>query len=430
MTEVRRVTIPYRPRQAFLQYHNRQQRWSAIVAHRRAGKTVATVNDLIKRALECQLEEPRFAYIAPYYVQAKDIAWAYLKRFCSPVIDAAGGTVNESELKVTLPNGASIRLYGAENGDRLRGLYLDGVVLDEFADFPPSLWSEVIRPALSDRKGWATFIGTPKGKNAFYDLVQRAKNDPDWFYLILKASESNLLDDVELHAARLEMTPEQYAQEYEGSFDAAIVGAYYAPDIAQAERDGRITNVPVDRRAMVWTAWDLGVGDHTAIWFAQSVGREIRVIDYYESFGAGLDHYVGVLKERGYSYETHILPHDVEVRELGSGMSRTETLRSLGIKNIKVAKKLSVDDGINAVRMLLPRCWFDHKKCSQGIEALRQYRTEFDEKRKVFSGRPRHDWTSHASDAFRYLAIGIKEQSAPQEKFIATFQPWDSVAGY
>jgi hypothetical protein len=413
--EVRKVIIPYKPREQFKQYHKRAQRWSAIVAHRRAGKTVATVNDLIKRALECPLVEPRFAYIAPYYVQAKDIAWAYLKRFAAPIIDAAGGAMNESELRITLPNGASIRLYGAENGDRLRGLYLDGVVLDEFADFPPSLWGEVLRPALSDRKGWATFIGTPKGRNAFYDLWVRSQTDPEWFSLILKASETGILDSKELQSAKSEMTAEQFAQEYEGSFEAAIQGAYYADQLGKAESDGRICSVPHEVRSSVVTAWDLGMGDHTAIWFAQRVGREIRLIDYYESFGAGLDHYVKVLKDKDYTYDYHILPHDVEVRELGTGVSRLEVLSSLGLRSVTVAKKMNIDDGINAVRTLLPRCWIDRKKCATGIEALRQYRADYDEKRKVFSGKPRHDWCSHAADSLRYLAIGMKEETYVRE---------------
>ena len=385
------------------------------MAHRRAGKTVATVNDLIKRAIECPLQEPRFAYLAPYYVQAKDIAWAYLKRFAGPIISGIGGQINESELKVTLPNGASIRLYGAENGDRLRGLYLDGVVLDEFADFPPTLWSEVLRPALSDRKGWATFIGTPKGKNSFYDLWVKAQSDPEWYSVMLRASETGILDQRELADAAKEMTPEQFAQEYEGSFSAAIQGAYYAEQIGKAEHEGRICSVPHEPRSSVVTAWDLGMGDHTAIWFAQRVGREIRIIDYYESFGAGLDHYVKVLREKDYSYDYHILPHDAEVRELGTGVSRLEVLNSLGLRSVTIAKKMTIDDGINAVRMLLPRCWIDASKCASGIEALRQYRADYDDKRKVFSGKPRHDWTSHSADALRYLAIGMKDTTYVRE---------------
>lgn len=398
------VEIPYSPRAQFNQYHARPQRWAAIVAHRRCGKTVATINDLIKRALENQQEEPRYAYIAPYYIQAKDIAWNYLKRYTFPLLEY-GGQVNESELAVTLPTGARIRLYGAENGERIRGTYLDGVVLDEYGDFPPNLWQEVIRPALSDRQGWATFIGTPKGHNGFYEVCQQAKDG--WFFAELKASQTGILPASELEAARKDMTQEQFEQEYECSFEAAIRGAYFGKEMKMAEQDGRITGVPYDKAAEVVTAWDLGIGDSTSIWFAQAVGREVHIIDYYESSGVGLDHYVGVLRNKGYLYGDHILPHDVEARELGTGKTRKETLESLGLNSIRIAPKVSLEDGISAARLFISKCYFD-RKCNYGIEALKQYRTEFDEKRKVFSNRPLHDWTSHAADAFRYLALGFK----------------------
>lgn len=409
------VTIPYSPRSQFQPYHDRQKRWAAIVAHRRCGKTVATVNDLIKAALLNTLPEPRYAYIAPYYIQAKDIAWNYLKRYTAPLLEY-GGQVNESELAVTLPTGARIRLYGAENGERIRGTYLDGVVLDEYGDFPPNLWQEVIRPALSDRQGGATFIGTPKGHNQFYEVCEQAKNSEDWFFAELKAGETGILPATELAAARKDMTQEQYEQEYECSFEAAIRGAYFGKEMRQAEQDGRISGVPYDKAAEVVTAWDLGIGDSTAIWFAQAIGREIHVIDYYESSGVGLDHYVGVLRQRGYLYGDNILPHDVEARELGTGKTRKETLEALGLRNIRIAPKVSLEDGISAARLFISKCWIDRAKCEYGIEALKQYRTEYDEKRKVFSNRPLHDWTSHAADAWRYLALGFRAGPAKWDK--------------
>jgi hypothetical protein len=271
----------------------------------------------------------------------------------------------------------------------------------------PRAWSEVIRPALSDREGWVVFIGTPKGHNTFHDIYQRARAEPDWFSLELKASETGILPDSELAASRGDMTADQYAQEYECSFDASIQGAYYATEFKQIDSDERITRVPAEGMP-VHTAWDLGIGDSTAIWFIQPIGRELRVIDYYEASGVGLPHYAEVLQNRGYSYGKHYLPHDVTVRELGSGRSREETLRELGIKP-EVVPRQEVDDGINAVRRILPMCWFDREKCGPGIEALRQYRTEFDERRKVFKSRPLHDWTSHAADAFRYFAVAWKD---------------------
>ena len=392
----------YQPRQQFIDFHNRDCRWAVMVCHRRAGKTVACVADLVLSALTTNKLDARYAYIAPQYNQAKDIAWLYVKRLTADIPDVQ---YNESELRCDLPNGARIRLYGAENESRLRGLFLDGVILDEYADMPPSVWGEVIRPALADRRGWAAFIGTPKGHNAFYDIYNDAEED--WFKLILKASQSGILPVEELDASRKAMTDDQYQQEFECSFEAAIKGAYYGQEMKQAEEDGRISGVPYEPASEVWTAWDLGMDDSTAIWFVQSVGREVRVIDYYEAQGASLAHYVKVLREKPYLYGGHLLPHDSQVRELGTGVSRLETLDSLGLKNVSVVPKQSVEDGINAVKMLIPKCWFDRNKCHAGIEALKQYRSDFDEKKNVFTPRPRHDWTSHASDAFRYLATGF-----------------------
>jgi hypothetical protein len=336
----------------------------------------------------------------------------YIQRYTSVV---PGVSYNESELRCDLPNGARIRLYGADNPDRLRGLYLDGVILDEYADMRPSLWGEVIRPLLTDRQGWASFIGTPKGHNAFYDVWTKAGED--WFRLNLKASETGLIAESELIAARSQMTEDQYQQEFECSFEAAIMGAYYGKEMRIAESEQRIIRVPYDPAVEVITAWDLGIGDSTAIWFAQVVGREPRLIDFYENSGAGLDHYMRVLRERPYTYGTHLLPHDAEVTELGTGLSRVEVMKSLGMRSYKIVPKLPIDDGIQAARLFLRRCVFDAGKCAQGIEALKQYRTEYDEKMKVFKQKPLHDWSSHAADAFRYLALGINTATPQAAKF-------------
>ena len=408
---ISRVSTGYEARRQFAPFHKRTQRFASIVAHRRAGKTVACINDLIDSALVCAKPEPRFAYVAPFYAQAKDVAWSYLKRFTSPI---PGTTANESELRVDLPNGGRIRLYGADNYDRMRGGYLDGVVLDEYADMDPRAWSEVIGPMLADRKGWAAFIGTPKGRNAFCEVHERALTDPEWFALMLKASETGLIDADELSRWRREMTEEQYAQEFECSFQAALLGAYYGKEMSRAEADKRICGVPYDPAALVHTAWDLGIDDSTAIWFAQVVGKEVHIIDYYEASGEALQHYAGLLNSKPYSYGDHWFPHDAEAKELGTGKTRTETLASLGVK-AKIVKMQAVEDGINAVRMLLPKCWFEAEKCKRGLEALRQYQREFDEKLKTFRSRPRHDWASHAADAFRYLSLALR--TAPASKW-------------
>lgn len=399
--ERQRIVIPYDPRPQFLPFHNRTQRFAAGVAHRRAGKTVACINELIKGALTCKLQRPRFAYIAPLHKQAKTVAWDYLKHYALVI---PGTTANESELRVDFPSGGQVRLYGGDNPDALRGIYLDGVVLDEFAQMRPQLWSEIIRPALADRQGWATFIGTPMGRNAFCELYENAKTDPDWFTFMLKASETRLILPSELEAARKAMTNDQYDQEFECSFQAAIMGSYYGSIMQQLDDDGHITRVPHEPAKPVETWWDLGVGDSTAIWFVQRVNAEIRAIDYYEMTGEGLPHYIKVLREKPYIYSRHIAPHDIEVRELGSGKSRRETAASLGLE-FEVAPNLPVDDGIGAVRLMLRKMWFDAEKCARGIEALRQYRKDYDEKLKVFRDKPLHDWCSHPSDAARYGAV-------------------------
>lgn len=419
--EVLDIEIPYEPRDCFLPFHERNARWAVMVAHRRAGKTVACINELLKAALDCKKENGRFAYISPQHNQSKDVAWSYVKQYAGVV---PGVEFNESELRADFPNGARVRLYGADNPDRLRGIYLDGVILDEYADMRPSVWGEVIRPLLADRQGWACWIGTPKGRNAFWEIWEQAGTDAGWFRLMLRASETGLIADGELADARRSMTKEQYMQEFECSFEAAIQGAYYGEQMSQADKDGRLCGVPVDPSAQVHVAWDLGIGDSTALVFAQVVGREWRIVDYYEANGVGLDHYVRVLNERGYNYGQMLLPHDAQAKELGTGKSRVEVLASLGVRNVVVLKQASVDDGINAVRMTLPKCWFDRVKCKQLIEALRQYRTEYDEKRKAFKASPLHDWTSHAADAMRYLCTGL-EANLPQAWKPISYQSWD-----
>ena len=401
------IEIDYKPRSQALEFHNRSERFAVLVAHRRFGKTVAAVNDLIRAALLIDLPNVRVAYIAPYLSQSKAVAWDYALEYTKDIPQIK---VNHSELRIDFPNGARFRLFGADNYNAMRGLYFDAVVLDEMADFPASAWPTVIRPAIVDRKGCATIIGTPKGKNEFWEMYDYAKNHPEWWCRMFKASETDILDDDELEEAKRTMGEDRYEQEFECSFEAAIQGAYYAQEMKTATSDGRVTNVPYDPAVGVTTAWDLGIGDSTAIFFAQYVGQEIRIIDYYESSGVGLDHYAKVLSEKGYHYSEHILPHDVQVKELGTGKSRLETLDALGISDITIAPKLAVDDGIQAARSMIARCWFDEKDCARGIEALRQYRREFDERLKTWRGRPLHDWTSHGADAFRYLAVGKQTQ--------------------
>jgi phage terminase large subunit len=407
------ITIPYAPRRIFLPLHERRQRFAAVVAHRRAGKTVAEINDSIRDALTCQKPNPRVGYIAPYYKQAKTVAWQYLKDYSASI---PGAVPNESELRVDYPNGGQVRLYGADNPDALRGIYLDKATLDEYADMNPRLWPEVIRPTLVDRRGRATFIGTPKGRNAFFDICEIAKSHPDWLYMMLRASETKIIPADELEAARQMMTPEQYEQEFECSFEAAILGAYYGKEIALAEREGRICEVPYDAGKPVHTAWDLGMSDSTSIWFFQYTPTGLNFIDFYENHGQSLGHYAEVLNDKGYTYGGDHVPHDAKVRELGTGLTRVETLIKLGRKP-KLVPDHKLMDGINACRVMLGEFRFDKEKCADGIESLRQYKADFDEERNAFRITPRHDWTSHAADAFRYAGIAYRqERPAKPEK--------------
>lgn len=401
----REVVINYQPRDVFQPYHESDKRFSLTVAHRRAGKTVARINKLIREAINCRKSNPRFAYLAPYYIQAKDIAWNYLKQYAAPAL--RNRAPNESELSITFPhNNATIRLYGADNAERLRGLYFDGLAADEAQDIRPSVLTQIILPALSDRQGWLDLSGTPKGwGNLLGETYKRAQDDPEWFVQVLRASQTGLIPQDELDRLRKSMPANEYDQEFECSFDAAITGAYYAEELRRLEANGCICPVPYDPAYMVHTAWDLGISDSMSIWFFQIAGREIRVIDYYEASGYGLDHYAEMLRSKGYKYGQHFGPHDIEVREIGTGKSRREVAQGMGI-NFDVLPNLPVKDGIDAARMTLPRCVFDAKRTAIGIDALRQYREKVDEKRQISMG-PLHDWTSHAADSFRYLAVSL-----------------------
>lgn len=420
------VSTGYKPRPLQEILHRSLKRFNVVVCHRRFGKTVFSCNEMVDQALRQEKKNPQYAYLAPTYGQAKRVAWDMLKDITKNI---PGVIVNEAELRVDIPRpakGDRIRfmLLGAENPGSVRGIYLDGVILDEYAEMDPVIWSQVIRPALSDRLGWAIFIGTPKGQNGFYEVYNFARNgDPDkniptptdWFHAMYRASETGVLPPDELEAAKAIMSPEEYAQEYECSFSAALVGAYYGKYMEEATEQGRITGVPHSPSVVVDTFWDLGMDDTTVIWFGQRVGREWHFIDYLEMSGEGLEFFAKELEKKKYKYGFHYLPHDASVRELGTGLSRVETLKSLGLRNIEVVPKQSVEDGINAVRMMLPKCWFDEKKCDKGIKALRSYERKWDSKNKIYQQKPLHNWASHGADAFRTFAMGFVEKKSEAE---------------
>ena len=411
------IKIPYTPRkfQNYLHQRIRDYRWSVLVCHRRFGKTVCMINHLLMAALTSKVSNPRYAYIAPTFKQAKSIAWDYIKQFTHKI---PGVRFNETELRVDLPNKARITLLGSENCDGLRGIYLDGCVIDEYANVNDRLFPEIIRPALSDRKGFCIFIGTPQGmNNNFYELFQHAKGADDWFYFKAKASETKVVDQDELTKAKEVMGENKFKQEFECDWIANIEGSIYGKTLAKMENQRQITRVPYDPSLPVNTAWDLGVSDHSAIIFFQQLGRSINIIDYHEERGQGMPHFIELVKNKEYIYKDHFAPHDIEVTDFSNGKTRREVAYQLGIR-FKVVPKLPLEDGIHATTMTLPRCWIDVDHCKKLIDALRHYHRKYLDKNRMFRSKPVHDWSSHACDALRYMSIGLTEisnrQTAPQ----------------
>lgn len=407
------ISTGYTPRTHQAKLHQILKRFNVLVCHRRFGKSVFSINEMIDQGVRNQRRNPQYAYVGPSYGQVKRIAWEYIKDYTRSI---PGSKPNEAELRVDVPRGTDkirFMLLSAENPDSLRGIYLDGVIFDEYAEMDPVVWSQVVRPALSDRLGWAIFIGTPKGKNHFYDIFTQAQNLPDWYSTVLKASETRIVPDEELRAAREIMSPEEYAQEFECDFGAALVGAYFGQQLKLAEAEGRITSVPKQDHLDVHTFWDVGIDDHTAIWFMQEAGREFHFIKYYEQNDKGLDHYVQFIKrlehEKGYVFGEHYFPHDMMAKELGTGRTRIETIKSLGLTNARVIPRQKVEDQISAARLALGRCWFDRVECARGLEALSNYQRKWDNEDKVYMNKPLHNWASHGADAFKQFAIGYKD---------------------
>lgn len=382
-----------------------------MVCHRRAGKTVACVYDLIVRALRSTKPRPKFAYVGPFRQQAKETAWEYLKAGTENI---RVGPPRESDLKITLPNDATIQIYGADNADALRGLYFDGIVLDEYGDYRPTIWGEIILPTLMDRRGWAVFIGTIKGKNHFYKTLERAKEEVNWFYFCLKASESGILSQEDLAEARSEMSEPQYEQEMECNPNAKVLGTYYSELISKAEAKGMIGEFG-RTEGQVHVSVDLGFTDSTAFWFWQLDEKGPILIDYYEADSQPLEHYFQMLDEKGYDYADIWLPHDAQAKTLQTGRSTIEQFLQRGYP-CRPVPKLSTQHGIDAARMILPKCRFNEDTCYMGIEALRAYRRQYNEKTQQFSNAPLHDWASNGADAFRYFALVTDTDYVPVEE--------------
>jgi phage terminase large subunit len=430
-------------------------RWSALVLHRRAGKSTAIINHHIRAAtddawetrrlrhlmpslsdgdIKALLRDRLYGHFLPTYKQAELVTWGRILKYYAGAIP--GVEFNESKLRVTFPKGpngqAQLQLFGADNPDSLRGAPFSGVSFDEYSQMAPNVFGEVLSKSLGDHLGYAIFAGTIKGRNHLYRTWESSKDDPEWFScwqdvreslatengVTIRMLEKAMADDRALIPKGI-MTQAEYDQEWFLSPDAAIKGAWFGAEMAQALADGRIARVPYDPALPVDTDWDLGVDDATSIWFSQSLrSREVRLIDYYEMTGEGLPHYARVLRgavEGGehrtrYIYGKHYGPHDIAVRELGTGKSRIETAAGLGLKfeDPGTLPKLELADGINAARLLIARCWFDEQRCAHGIEVLRNYQKTWNERLQQFTGVPVHNWASHGADAFRGLATRHK----------------------
>jgi hypothetical protein len=395
-------------------------RFFVAVCHRRAGKTVASVQRLIVAAMQPTKPNTRLGYIAPFRHQAKAVAWDLLKTMTERI---PGRTINESELRVDFGEQKSrIQLYGADNFDALRGGYFDEVILDEVAQMPPATWTQVVRPMLADRKGSAIFIGTPQGKGAFFDLWEQAATLPDWDQIMLRASESGLVAEDELAAAEAEMGEAAFSQEFECSFTAAIRGAFYGKVLEEIEREGHMIPLAVDPAHAITTSWDLGVRDATSIWVWQPYrGNSWAAIDYYEATGEGVDHYAQWLDEHGYLRSaTHLAPHDISNTDWSSagGKNRMAVAREYGInfeRTRRPANSQEVMEQINALRLLLPRVYFHNDTDERGSRvyrgrlALSLYRQDYNERLGALKAQPVHDHNSHAADAARTFAAHNEE---------------------
>ena len=400
------VELPYCPRPHFIPVHESDKRFKLIIAHRRCGKTVALVNTLIMAALGNTRKHPppKYAYVSPSFEQSKDLCWNYFKQYTAGV---PGMEFLEGELTAKFRNGATIRLYGGGLAyERLRGIYLDGCVLDEYAMLHPNAFSSVIRPCLSDYRGFAIVSGTASGLDHFYELKQRAEDEPGWdvFEIPITATGSDALNPDEVAEMQADMSPEEFSREMLCSFEAPVEGAFYSEALNALQSQGRVCKVPVDLNTSVISSWDLGIRHLQCIWLFQICGREVHFIDYIEGSGKSLSYYVDILaikaKARGFSYRAHLLPHDVEVKELATGHSRRHELVGLLTEPVITVPNHNTEDGITATRATLGVSWFDAEATRKGLARLRSYR-------KGKSGVAVADEAEDAADALRTGVVGI-----------------------
>lgn len=393
----------------------------AVVAwHRRAGKDLTSINIMAIKALQ---RKGLYAYIGPYQNQIRRIIWQGQdgdgRKFIDFIPRELVVRKSEQEMSITLSNGSVIQLLGGDNPDKLVGINIVGAIYSEYSLCDPVAWS-LVSPMLAENGGWALFNGTPRGQNHFYTLLEKAKANKDWFASHLPVTKTKAIPKDVLQKERSEHGEAKFQSEYMCSFNTPVEGAYYGSVITKLYKKEQMhPNIPPEPSLPVHTAWDLGMDDATSIWFFQQHRSEIRILNYFENSGEGLPFYARELERyaalNDVSYGRHYFPHDVKVRELGSGRSRLETLRSLGIKAYPV-KKLGKGDQIEAVRQVLPRCWFSTASCHLGIKHLKEYRKEWDEMKQVFKKTPVHDQSSHGADAFATLSVGIRDVRQTDEK--------------
>lgn len=402
------VHIKLRPHQ--LEAWGQLARFSVLVWHRRAGKTFFALSRLIYRCLTSKRSDYRAFYIAPTYSQAKRLSWDYLKKFVRSI---PGTAINEAELRVDLPNGGRIQLLGGEQYDNLRGQYADDVVLDEAAMIAGPAWRLVILPMLADRQGHALIIGTPMGRiNLFFELFTLAgdmiaEGSPDWFRSTLTYRDTNAIAPEEIRRLQRITNPQEFAQEFECSWTGSIAGAIYATEMDLAESAGRVTMVAADRTYPIFAALDLGWNDTTSVGWFQDIAGSIRVLHAAGYERTAIPDMVADWKSNGLVIDELILPHDARVHDLGTGLTRQEVFQRLlpGVA-VTICPDLGREEGIEQVRQILERTWFDRARTLTLREALGSYHRGYDEKGQVRKLTPVHDWASHWADMFRYAIVG------------------------
>lgn len=404
MTEqLNTIVIPYMPRGCYKAFHAAHKRWSHLTAHRRSGKTTAMLAEGVARALEGPAAG-RIFYVAPYLSQSKAIAWDILRGLTREVTTKS----SEVELWVDLVNGSRVRLFGADRADSLRGLACHGLLADEYADWSPTVFEEVLLPMLADTQGWAVFGGTPKGRNHFHALRDSALADPEWHTELLPADVTKLISLDELNSIQATMSPEVFAQEFGCSFIAPRSGSYYGSQIEEARTDGRIGDFPYEPGQPVEMAADIGFTDSTACWYWQTSPDGYRIIDYDEAHGRKLSDWIALWRAKGYTYKQLWLPHDAVAKTLQTGRSTVEQVLESKLPCL-ITPNLAVQHGIDAVRMQLPRWYFHHQNTAQGINRLANYRRQYSQRTGSYSQSPLHDENSDGADAARYMALTQRE---------------------